>query len=145
MLGELDCVRDNPHLMGVRLEDKEYFSGSLAETSMLKENAPALKRSSSFNADRSTQQLDSIEDNEEGNSTSLKCIPRSIKASLSKQPKCESMRSPISEGPRISSERADSSRTIKAGTSNGGSKRMTEPLSGSSRNDEENVIKIEES
>ncbi|KAI3450626.1 hypothetical protein Pfo_007291 [Paulownia fortunei] len=151
MLGELDCLAENPRLMGMRLEDKEYFSGTLAETSMLKEGVPTLKRSSSFNADR--LHLDSIEDKEEASSTSLKCIPRSIKASLCKQPRCESMRSPLSEGHRISSERVVSSRTITPGTSNGGSKRMAEPLSGekqsrkpdSSRNDKENVIKIEES
>ncbi|KAI3461368.1 hypothetical protein Pfo_018031 [Paulownia fortunei] len=152
MLGELDCLAENPRLMGMTLEDKEYFSGSLVETNMLKEGVPNLKRSSSFNADRSTEQFDSTEDKEEGSSTRTKCIPRSIKASLSKQPRCESMRSPLSEGPRISSDRVESSRTTP-GTSNGGSKRMTEPLSekkqssrpDSSRNHNGNVIKIEES
>ncbi|XP_028775731.1 protein UPSTREAM OF FLC isoform X2 [Neltuma alba] len=39
-----------PDLGGVRLEDKEYFSGSLIETK--KADFPALKRSSSYNADR---------------------------------------------------------------------------------------------
>lgn len=39
-----------PDLGGVRLEDKEYFSGSLIETK--KVDVPALKRSSSYNADR---------------------------------------------------------------------------------------------
>ncbi|KAL0390060.1 UNVERIFIED_CONTAM: protein UPSTREAM OF FLC [Sesamum calycinum] len=153
MFGELDCLAENPRLMSMKLEDKEYFSGSLAETTTLKENVPTLQRSSSYNADRSTQQLDSNGDKEEGSSTTSKCIPKSIKASLSKQPRSESMRSPLSEGPRISSERAASSRTITPGTSNGGSKRITEPFSGkeqsgkpdSSRNNKENVIKIEES
>jgi hypothetical protein len=37
MLGELDCLTENPMLMGLRLENKEYFSGSLIETKMLKE------------------------------------------------------------------------------------------------------------
>lgn len=37
---------------GVRLEDKEYFSGSLIETQKVKEAPVALKRSSSYNADR---------------------------------------------------------------------------------------------
>lgn len=37
---------------GVRLEDKEYFSGSLIETQKAKEAPAALKRSSSYNADR---------------------------------------------------------------------------------------------
>ena len=39
-----------PDLSRVRLEDKEYFSGSLIETK--KVETPALKRSSSYNADR---------------------------------------------------------------------------------------------
>lgn len=55
MLGELDCLSENPRLMSLRLEDKEYFSGSLIETKMLKEEGDelnALKRSSSYNADR---------------------------------------------------------------------------------------------
>ncbi|KDP43970.1 hypothetical protein JCGZ_05437 [Jatropha curcas] len=55
MLGELDCLSENPRLLGLRLEDKEYFSGSLVETKMLKEGGGpnTLKRSSSYNADRS--------------------------------------------------------------------------------------------
>lgn len=56
MLGELDCLTEHPKLMGLRLEDKEYFSGSLIETKGLKEDGhTALKRSSSYNADRSVQ------------------------------------------------------------------------------------------
>lgn len=50
-LGELDCLTENPRLMGLRLEDKEYFSGSLIETNVPK-GVAVLKRSSSFNADR---------------------------------------------------------------------------------------------
>lgn len=54
MLGELDCLTEHPKLMGLRLEDKEYFSGSLIETKVLKEDGhTVLKRSSSYNADRS--------------------------------------------------------------------------------------------
>ena len=54
MLGELDCLSDSSRLMGLRLEDKEYFSGSLVETKMPKEEGHehTLKRSSSYNADR---------------------------------------------------------------------------------------------
>ncbi|XP_058107875.1 protein SOSEKI 3 isoform X2 [Magnolia sinica] len=56
MLGELDCLSENPRLMGLRLEDKEYFSGSLIETTKHKEEQggglASLKRSSSYNADR---------------------------------------------------------------------------------------------
>ncbi|KAG8387587.1 hypothetical protein BUALT_Bualt02G0037100 [Buddleja alternifolia] len=147
MFSELDRMADNPRLMSMRVEDKEYFSGSLIETSMLKEGVPVLKRSSSYNAERSTQQFDSTEDKEEGNSKGSKCIPRSIKASLSKQPRCESMRSPLSDGPRISSDRVESSRTITHSSSNPGSKRITElrKRPESSKNSDENMIKIEES
>ncbi|OMP02425.1 hypothetical protein COLO4_11103 [Corchorus olitorius] len=153
MLGELDCLSENPRLMGLRLEDKEYFSGSLVETKMLKEEGDGhttLKRSSSYNADRlphsyrsslmadlsgsqwlqTSKQLDAAEDKEEElNSGRSKCIPRSIKASLSKQPRSESMRSPVSEKPRISSDGIDNSRSVLSSVSNGGSRRMTEPVS----------------
>ncbi|KAK2996091.1 hypothetical protein RJ640_015242 [Escallonia rubra] len=154
MLGELDCLAENPRFMGLRLEDKEYFSGSLVETNMLKEGGvPALKRSSSYNADRTDKQFDSAAEKEDTTSAHLKCIPRSIKASLSKQPRSESMRSPVSEGPRISSDRVDSSRIISPGVSSCSSKRITEPSSGkkqsksidSFRKETENVVKIEES
>uniref|UniRef100_A0A5B7AKA3 SOSEKI DIX-like domain-containing protein n=1 Tax=Davidia involucrata TaxID=16924 RepID=A0A5B7AKA3_DAVIN len=154
MLGELDCLTENPRLMGLRLEDKEYFSGSLVETNILKEGGDgftALKRSSSYNADRICKQLESVADKEEATSTRSKCIPRSIKASLSKQPRSESIRSPVSKGPRISSDGFDSSRTIPPATSNGSSKRITEPFSGkhserleTSKEESENVTKIEE-
>ena len=54
MLGELDCLSDNSRLMGLRLEEKEYFSGSLVETKIPKQQSEGrtLKRSSSYNADR---------------------------------------------------------------------------------------------
>ncbi|KAL6010116.1 hypothetical protein ACLOJK_000547 [Asimina triloba] len=54
VLGELDYLTENPRLMGLRLEDKEYFSGSLIETTKHREEqgVPGLKRSSSYNADR---------------------------------------------------------------------------------------------
>lgn len=55
MLGELDCLTENPRLMALRLEDKEYFSGSLIETKIPKEESNGrnvLKRSSSYNDER---------------------------------------------------------------------------------------------
>lgn len=151
-LGDLDCLAENPRFMGLRLEDKEYFSGSLLETNMPKEPT-LLKRSSSYNADRTNKEVrDSVEDKEEKSSVT-KCIPRSIKASLNKQQaRSESMKSPLSEGPRISSDGIGSSRTITSDTSCGGSKRITVPSSGnrhsdridSFREEKDNVIKIEE-
>ncbi|KAF5931037.1 hypothetical protein HYC85_031910 [Camellia sinensis] len=155
ILGEFNCLTENPRLMGLRLEDKEYFSGSLVETNMLKEGDgfTALKRSSSYNADRSCNQLDSAADKEETTSAHAKCIPRVIKASLSKQLRSESMKSPVSEGPRISSDGVDSSRSIAPSISGGSSRRITEPLLGkkqlkkldSFREEKGKVIKIEES
>ncbi|BFG34214.1 hypothetical protein CerSpe_204880 [Prunus speciosa] len=65
---------------GVKLEDKEYFSGSLIETK--KEAVPALKRSSSYNADRSAQLQ--LEETEIGG-VRAKCIPRKQKALPSKK------------------------------------------------------------
>ncbi|KAE8722777.1 salutaridine reductase-like [Hibiscus syriacus] len=131
MLGELDCLSENPRLMGLKLEDKEYFSGSLIETKMLKQEAEGhatLKRSSSYNDERSCKELESAEDKEETNSGLTKCIPRSIKASLSKQPRSESMRSPISDKPRNSSDGIDNPHTVSSSTSAGSSRRITEPV-----------------
>ncbi|KAJ0020936.1 hypothetical protein Pint_32053 [Pistacia integerrima] len=165
---ELDCLSENPRLMGLRLEDKEYFSGSLIETKMIKEEGDernALKRSSSYNADRFLSQSallrirrlqsswNSVEDKEESNSGHSKCIPRSIKASLGKQPRSDSMKSPVCDKPRNSSDRVDSSQSIPSTSSNCCSKRITESVSGkkpsnrldSFREEKEKVIKIEES
>lgn len=83
----------------------------------------------------------------------LKCIPRSIKASLSKQQRSESMRSPISDKPRSSSDETNCSEAIHGCTSNGSSKRIAEHVMGkklpkkldSFREEKEKVIKIEES
>ncbi|KAM6558188.1 protein SOSEKI 3 [Cannabis sativa] len=151
MMGELDCLSDNPKFMGLRLEDKEYFSGSLIETTLLKEDGhTTLKRSSSYNADRTCKQLESNEDTEESTSGRSKCIPRSIKASLTKQPRCDSMRSPASDRPRNSSDGIDGSKIISS-PSNGASKRITEPSTNreskrlDSFREEEKMIKIEES
>ncbi|XP_076884387.1 protein SOSEKI 3-like [Bidens hawaiensis] len=149
MLSELDCLPDNPRFMSMRLEDKEYFSGSIVETKILKEEGTGtLKRSSSFNADR-TSNGDSILNKDE-TTTRTKCIPKSLKPSFGKHPKHQPMRSPVSEGPRISSEAGPSSRIVSPCPSNGSSKRITDPSSKkqSGRLEsfrEENVVKIEES
>ncbi|CAN1833024.1 Protein SOSEKI 3 [Linum perenne] len=54
LLGELDCLSDHRRLMSMRLEDKEYFSGSLIESKLANGDAKlsTLKRSSSYDADR---------------------------------------------------------------------------------------------
>lgn len=102
---------------------------------------------------RTSKQLDSVEDKEESNSGRSKCIPRSIKASLGKQPRSDSMKSPVSDKPRNSSDRVDSSQSIPSTSTNCSSKRITESVSGkklsnrldSFREEKEKVIKIEES
>ncbi|PRQ33378.1 hypothetical protein RchiOBHm_Chr5g0056921 [Rosa chinensis] len=160
MLGELDSLSENPRLKGLRLEDKEYFSGSLIDSKVLKEEDghTALKRSSSYNADRSCNKTpDSVEVKEkESTSGRSKCILRSIKASLNKQSRSESMRSPISDKPRNSSDGVDGVDGVQSNTptvSDGGSKRITNPSSvkkqskrvDAFRGEKEKVIKIEES
>ncbi|KAL4331867.1 hypothetical protein GQ457_07G033860 [Hibiscus cannabinus] len=62
----------------VTLEDKEYFSGSLVETQ--KEQIPKLKRSSSYNADRSSQSQLQLA-GKEIDGVRAKCIPRKPKTS----------------------------------------------------------------
>lgn len=56
MGGDVDRLSETPSLMSLRLEEKEYFSGSLVETKLQKKNAAdgnsSLKRSSSYNGDR---------------------------------------------------------------------------------------------
>ncbi|KAG5248280.1 protein UPSTREAM OF FLC [Salix suchowensis] len=159
MLGELDCLSENPRVMGLRLEEKEHFSGSLIDTKMVDggDGLASLKRSSSYNANRMCKQPDSVEDDGESPSGHSKCISRSLKASLSKQPHSESLRSPVSDKPRNTSDRADGSQGMHYSSSNGGgdggggSKRITEPVPGKKQSKklgsfrEERVIQIEES
>ncbi|KAF9594202.1 hypothetical protein IFM89_028859 [Coptis chinensis] len=127
MMGELDCLSDNPRIMGLRLEEKEYFSGSLIETKTNKgegEGFTGLKRSSSYNADRTCKPSDSAGENEPVDSARSKCIPRSIKASLCKHPRNEATKSPLSERPRNSSSGADMSDAASLSVSNASSKRL---------------------
>ncbi|WCJ41185.1 hypothetical protein M5689_022067 [Euphorbia peplus] len=72
--------KEFPSFSRVRLEDKEYFSGSLIETK--KEQVPALKRSNSYNADRSMQMG---EKEEEGDGARTRCIPRKSRGLGSKR------------------------------------------------------------
>lgn len=71
---------ENPRYGGVSLEDKEYFSGSLIETK--KDQFPALKRSSSYNADGSSQ-LEMGDKEVDG--VRAKCIPRRSKTLSAKK------------------------------------------------------------
>ncbi|KAF5822736.1 hypothetical protein HanXRQr2_Chr01g0030401 [Helianthus annuus] len=126
MLGELDCLSENRKYTGMQLGDKQYFSGSLVETKLLKnEEIHNLKRSSSFSANR------------------MKCTPRSIMGSLSRHSKSASMRfceNPNSciQSPCLSNN--GSNRITSSCLSKKPSKR-TESFG----DNKENVIKIEES
>lgn len=61
----------------VRLEDKEYFSGSFIETNRKEEVPSTLKRSNSYNADRSSESQLAEKEND---GVRAKCIPRKPKA-----------------------------------------------------------------
>ncbi|XVF05565.1 hypothetical protein REPUB_Repub05bG0183300 [Reevesia pubescens] len=78
---EAGIEREIVNFSSVRLEDKEYFSGSLIETK--KEEVPSLKRSSSYNADRSSQLP--LAEKEEIDGVRAKCIPRKPKTVSTKK------------------------------------------------------------
>ncbi|KAJ8563643.1 hypothetical protein K7X08_032095 [Anisodus acutangulus] len=97
------------HGVITKVEDKEYFSGSIMETK--KDEYPALKRSSSFNADRSAK-LEIREKEMDG--VRAKCIPR--------RPKNQSTRK---EGSTSSDLSCSSSASISSSSSSlHGSKRV---------------------
>lgn len=152
MMGELDYLSENPRLMGVRLEDKEYFSGSLIETKMQRdvpaERYSVLKRSSSYNAERSGETLDCARPDEDTVNTSRsRCLPRTPILSSFLHPKSETLKSPVSDCRRSSSAGPDCSLA-----SGDGSRRFTDASGASARLDsfrkekeKEKLVKIEES
>lgn len=77
---EAGTFMEIPDLNRVRLEDKEYFSGSLIETK--KVEAPLFKRSSSYNADNGSR-MQIME--HEGDMVRAKCIPRKSKTLSTKK------------------------------------------------------------
>ncbi|KAI3743239.1 hypothetical protein L1987_60945 [Smallanthus sonchifolius] len=124
MLGELDCLSENPR-----------FSGSSVEAKLpKKEETSSLNQSSFYNANRINKCASTL--------TCTKCIPRSIIGSLNKHPSSSSVR--FSEGP--------DSCILSPFISNNGSKQIkvaflpkkTSKRIESSRDNKENVIKIEE-
>ncbi|XP_020230985.1 protein UPSTREAM OF FLC [Cajanus cajan] len=150
MLGEFDCLSEKTKVMGLKLEDKEYYSGSMVESKVLMEEGGhnVLKRSSSCNSERTSKELKSLDTEESSSSGNSNRVQQSVKASMTKQPLIECMRSPISDGSRNSMDRTDGSVP-----SNGSSKRISKTSLGSGRNqskrvesfrEEESVIKIEE-
>ncbi|XP_075634139.1 protein SOSEKI 5 [Castanea sativa] len=79
---EAGALTEIPNFPGLKLEDKEYFSGSLIETNKKDVEVPNLKRSSSYNADRSSQ-LQLADEEIEGVRT--KCMPRKPKTQPTKK------------------------------------------------------------
>ncbi|CAD5172467.1 unnamed protein product [Musa acuminata subsp. malaccensis] len=76
-----DGLMEGNSFSRIRLEDKEYFSGSLIETKKGgdgRADFPGLKRSSSYNADSRCSKLELAEKEIEG--VRAKCIPRKHKA-----------------------------------------------------------------
>ncbi|EOA27235.1 hypothetical protein CARUB_v10023344mg [Capsella rubella] len=148
MMGDLDRLSETPSLMGLRLEEKEYFSGSLVETKLQRKDAvdgnASLKRSSSYNGDRASNQM-GVAENGVSKPGGSKYNPVSRKASsiLSKQQQgSESMRSPVSEKKRNSSEITTKNIPCATKTHDVCSKRITESSRkpDSFREDEEKVI-----
>ncbi|KAK1271014.1 hypothetical protein QJS04_geneDACA023681 [Acorus gramineus] len=82
---DLDGLMDGTPVF--RLEDKVYFSGSLIETKKKGSDGlaefPSLKRSSSYNAERSSKMEELME--EEIDSVRAKCLPRKTKSTVRKE------------------------------------------------------------
>ncbi|CAK8535298.1 unnamed protein product [Lathyrus sativus] len=146
MLGELDCMAGNPKVTSFRMEDKEYFSGSLVESKMAKEEDEhnVLKRSSSFNAERTSKELKSQDNEDSSSSRNSKCNSHPVKASST------TIRSPISDESRNSADRINDTGVMPV-PSNGSCQNITRPSSEKKQPTkinsfrEEKVIKIEES
>ncbi|CAA6655434.1 unnamed protein product [Spirodela intermedia] len=156
-LGELDCLSENPRMGAavMRMEEKEYFSGSLIETKRRKEGeekfVPTLKRSSSYNAERNCKSPDPAGNKEKpADSTISRCLHRTSKTSAAKQTKNETTtKSPTApDGRRISSAGPDcvsSRRTSKRFTEPSPTAKCPSPRTESFREEKEKIIKIEES
>ncbi|KAA8530887.1 hypothetical protein F0562_005489 [Nyssa sinensis] len=87
---EISCMSENPRFGNLQSEEKEFFSGSIVE-SMTEERGkvePTLKKSSSFNEERSSKaglEEAAVEELKREKGVKGKCIP--IKKSSSKQSK----------------------------------------------------------
>ncbi|KAJ3689345.1 hypothetical protein LUZ61_018509 [Rhynchospora tenuis] len=150
-LKDLDRMSENTRAVGLRVEEAEYYSGSMIEGKKHREDlstGSGLRRSTSFEDERSYKTTpDSKRDAKHVHgSTTTKCLPQTIKMISCKQPRGETVKSPA--GP-------ESSKLSPLCSSNGVSKRtMTDSSSvaGSTsmriesfKADKEKIIKIEES
>ncbi|KAF9665489.1 hypothetical protein SADUNF_Sadunf16G0128000 [Salix dunnii] len=96
--------RESSNISRVKLEEKEYFSGSLIETKKQEVHALNLKRSNSYNADRSSQ-LQLAEKEIEGVRT--KCIPRKSKVMATRKESSDNVAVDHNNGSLVGSKRLE--------------------------------------
>ncbi|PKA59480.1 hypothetical protein AXF42_Ash016504 [Apostasia shenzhenica] len=82
---ELQCMSENPSKLGnPQLEEKEYFSGSIAEVGRAAPE-PALKKSSSYKEERGSKLGTEEGEKEEGGVVRGRCIPGKKRSSAKQQ------------------------------------------------------------
>lgn len=78
---EINCMSGNPRFGNLQSEEKEYFSGSIVESMTTEERVasePRLKRSSSYNEERSSKVGlgEAVEEEKREKAIKGKCMPR---------------------------------------------------------------------
>ncbi|XP_078148022.1 protein SOSEKI 3-like [Carex rostrata] len=148
-LRDLDRLSESTRAVGLRVEEAEYFSGSLVEAKKHKEAAgSALRRSTSFEDERSYKTTPNLKrDTKHAHGlTTTKCLPQTIKTMSCKQPRGENIKSPAglecSKLSPLCSSNGASKRTMTDSSSVAGSTSMRLE---SFKADKEKIIKIEES
>uniref|UniRef100_A0A1D1XQ77 SOSEKI DIX-like domain-containing protein n=1 Tax=Anthurium amnicola TaxID=1678845 RepID=A0A1D1XQ77_9ARAE len=159
ILGELDCLSKNSGVIGLRSsQEQDYFNGSLIEAKKHNEGGeevlvPPLKRSSAYNAERSTKSPDPVGDKDRVVDPSrARFPPGTWKITAGKPSKNEAVWSPLSDGPRISSAGLhcnqcmplESSRECRKRISNAACAKGSTLGMESFQKDKEKFIKIEE-
>ncbi|KAJ4715682.1 protein UPSTREAM OF FLC [Melia azedarach] len=90
----INFMSENPRFGNFQSEEKEYFSGSIVESASKDEIQPVLKKSNSYNEERSTkaglgEAILEVEEEEKGRNFSFgvkgKCLPRKKSSSSSKK------------------------------------------------------------
>nr|CAB3498934.1 unnamed protein product [Digitaria exilis] len=151
MMSELEYLSENPRIMGMKLEDKEYFSGSLIETKMQRdipaERYSTLKRSSSYNAERGGETLDCTRPDEDITDTSSRsrCLPRTPILSSFLHTKSDSLKSPVSDCRRSSSARQECDLASRESSRRFADASITSAVKTDSFRKEDKLVKIEES
>ncbi|KAJ0963574.1 hypothetical protein J5N97_028696 [Dioscorea zingiberensis] len=101
MIGELGCSLDSARFRGLRMNEKDYFSGSLLEATNTKEEVgegmPVILRSSSCKENRSCKSPGLKEDEDKSfHSPGSKCFPRTRRVTALKPCRNEALVSPTS-------------------------------------------------